>query len=759
MEQKIFETKIGDRILKIETGKLAQQAGGSCLVTIGGTSVLATVCMSSETRDTDFFPVTVEFEERLYAAGRIKGSRFLKREGRPTDEAVLKGRAIDRAIRPLFPEGIRNEVQLILTVLSADEENDSEVVGFIGAVAALSISEVPWNGPISAVKVGLVNDEFILNPTQEQLEKSSLDLMIAGTPEKIIMIECGAKIVAEDKMLEAMKFGKKYFQPVIELVNKIQKEIGKEKAKEEDLKPKLEPEVAQAREKAIEEAKKFITQKVNEYLFEGERGTKALRKEGVHEIVDGLDKHLEGMELGEDAVLYAHMYSKELIQNEVSKVLLEKGVRVDGRKLDEIRPLTVENALLERTHGSGLFQRGETQVLSVVTLGSPKDEQLLEDMFGETKKRYIHHYTFAPFSVGEVKRMGGVGRRDIGHGALAEKALEPVIPDKEQFLYTIRVVSETLGSNGSSSMASTCGSTIALMDAGVPIKAPVAGIAMGLVSNKKGDYKILTDIQDLEDGLGGMDFKITGTSEGITAIQLDTKTKGLTDEMVEKTLAQGREARMFILNEIEKVITSPREELSKYAPRIESMKIDPEKIGSVIGSGGKTINEIVEATDTVINIDDDGLVMITSHSPENMERAKKWIHDLVRDPKVGEVYKGRVVKVAEFGAFVNLLPGRDGLLHISEIAHEHVRNVEDVLHEGDEVEVKVIGFDRGKVKLSRKALLKKPEGGRFDKGSGPVPPHKRNDDHRFGPKPPHHSSQPKEKEEPKKRFGLFRKDK
>jgi polyribonucleotide nucleotidyltransferase len=702
MESFRFEKEIAGRKLIIETGKLANQAHGSVTVSYGDTVILATAVISNETREgIDFFPLTVEFEERLYAVGRIKGSRFIKRDTRPGDEAVLNGRMIDRAIRPLFSEDIRNEVQVILTVLSVDGENPSKIVGLIAASAALAISNIPWNGPLAGINVGLKDGEFILNPTVSQLNEGDLELTLAGNAEKFVMIEAEAKEVPEKTVLEAFKFGQKAMKDIIDLINQAVKKVGKEKLTILDIMPQETEEGLQKKKDILKVADEFITEKVNPYLLNAVKPTKALRKHGMHELMNELHKLLLEKGYEEDLVHYTLENTYNIIDQKVSAAILERESRVDGRKLNQIRPLSFEVGLFKRLHGSGLFQRGETQVLSVVTLGGPGDAQTLDSMEEVGEKRYMHHYTFAPFAVAEVKQMRGLGRREIGHGALAEKALIPVLPSKEDFPYTIRVVSETLGSNGSSSMASTCGSTLALMDAGVPLKSPVVGIAMGLATDGKGKYKIITDLQDLEDGPGGMDFKITGTKNGITAIQMDTKTDGLTFKMIEETLTQGREALNQLLKEMAKVIAEPRAEMSPFAPRITTFTIDPAKIKDVIGPGGKIINKIIAETGVDIDIDDDGLVMVTSNNAEMSAKAVLIIKNIVKVPEPGEIYKGKVVRIMDFGAFVEILPGKDGMVHISKLAPGRVNKVTDIVEEGMEVTVKVNEIDsQGRINLS-----------------------------------------------------------
>ncbi|MDD5340838.1 MAG: polyribonucleotide nucleotidyltransferase [Patescibacteria group bacterium] len=719
MEVLRFEKEIAGRTLKIETGKLANQANGSVTVSYGDTVVLATAVISRETREgIDFFPLTVEFEERLYAAGRIKGSKFIKRDTRPGDEAVLNGRMIDRAIRPLFNEEIRNEVQVILTVLSVDGENPSKIVGLIAASAALAISNIPWNGPLAGINIGQKDGEFILNPTVAQLNEGDLELTLAGTKDKIIMIEAEAKQVPDKTVFEAFKFGQKALGDIVGLINEVVREAGRDKLNVLDLMPHETEETLKIRKEMLDIAEKFVSEKVKPYLLDEVRPTKALRKHGLHELTNELHKMLTEKGYEDELIDQVIIESVKMIEQKTSAAIVETGARVDGRKVDQIRPLSFEVGIFKRLHGSGLFQRGETQVLSVVTLAGPGEAQVLESMEEVGEKRYMHHYTFAPFAVAEVKPMRGLGRREIGHGALAEKALVSVLPSKENFPYTIRVVSETLGSNGSSSMASTCGSTLALMDAGVPIKNPVAGIALGLATDGSGKYKIITDLQDLEDGPGGMDFKITGTKDGITAIQMDTKSDGLTIKMVEETLSQGRKALNQVLEEMSKVIDKPRPDLSPFAPRITSFFIDPEKIKDVIGPGGKMINKIIDETGVTIDVEQTGQVMVTSNNSEMATRAVMWIKDIVKEVEVGEIYNGKVVRIMDFGAFVEVLPGKDGMIHISKMAPFRIARVTDVLNLGDEVKVKVDEIDsQGRVNLSLIEGGKKPvpaPGGGFD---------------------------------------------
>ncbi len=689
-----FEIEWGGKPLIIETGRYAHQANAACTVQYGGTLVLATATMSKNKREgIDWLPLMVDYEEKLYAAGRIKGSRFIKKEGRPTDEAVLTGRSIDRGIRPLFNQDIRNEIQVIVTVLSFDGENDPDIPGIVAACTALHMSDIPWQGPLAGIRVGQIDGEWVINPSYEAREKSDIDLAFAGTSEKILMVEAGADECDDETVVGAFEFGRKHLKKVIDLMEEVRAKAGSEKV--DVMSPTTdEEEIAlEERERIVELAKEFIANKTQEYYFSAPKASKNERRAAMNQITEELEKYLIEQGVEEEMISYVKGKIYELIEAEVSRAILEENKRVDGRAMDEVRQLVVETGLLPRVHGSGHFMRGETQVLSIITLGSPGDEQTLDGMETVGTKRYMHHYNFPPYSVGEVKPMRGPGRRDIGHGALAEKALMPVIPHKEDFPYAIRVVSEVMGSNGSSSMASTCGSTIALMDAGVPIKKPVAGIAMGVAT--EGDkWKVFTDLQDLEDGPGGMDFKITGTRDGITAIQMDTKTHGLAHDIVVETFKMAKQARFQIIDAIEAQIKAPRKELSPYAPRIISMKINPEKIRDVIGPGGKMINEIIDTTGVhAIDIEDDGMIMITSVGQEPAEKAQEWIENLTKEVEVGEIYKGKVVRLMDFGAFVEVLPGQDGLVHISELAPWHVNKVTDVVDVGDEVFVKAIEID------------------------------------------------------------------
>ncbi len=701
--QKEYSIEWGGRTLTIGVGQLAQQANGSCTVRYGDTVVLCTATMGDVREGVDFLPLSVDFEERMYAAGRIKGSRFIKREGRPTDEAILSGRLIDRAIRPLFSDTFRNEIAVVATVFSHDQENDADVPGLIGASCALMLSNIPWKGPIAAVRIGQKNGQLVLMPTYAEIVTDGLDLVVAGTSEKTIMVEAGANIVSEEKMLEAMKFAHANLGPIVELINTVVAENGKHKldptapASEEEATKRAEIAEIHAKVRAFLETK-------NEVLFAEPLKTKADRKTAVARLKSELNSHLAEIGIGKDNRKKAEDVVDEFIEAAVTRQIFESGRRADGRACDEIRELDCAVGVMPRTHGSGLFQRGSTQVLSTVTLGSPGMEQTLDTMEFQLKKRYFHHYNFPSYSVGETRSNRGPGRREIGHGALAERALLPVLPTREVFPYTIRVVSEVLGSNGSSSMGATCGSTLALMDAGVPIAAPVAGIAMGLASDERtGTYRVITDLQDLEDGDGGMDFKIAGTRNGITAVQMDTKTSGLPWDVVVQTFTQAREARVQILDAIERKISTSRTELSKWAPRIEVLHINPDRIRDVIGPGGKIINEIIDACNVQIDIEDDGLVMITAVNPDGMKKAIEWVKQLTREVAVGEVFTGPVTRTLDFGAFVEISPKQEGMVHISELAPQRVDKVSDIVKIGDMVTVKVIEIDSmGRINLSIK---------------------------------------------------------
>lgn len=706
--------ELGGRTLSLETGKLAEQADASVLAQYGETVVLATVVMSQNERDgIDFFPLMVEYEERLYAAGKIKGSRFIKREGRPPDEAILTSRLIDRAIRPLFDERLRRDVQVVCTALSWDQENDPDVLALVAASAALSISSIPWAGPLGALRIGRIPSdedsakaEWALNTTYAARAKSQLDLVVAGTDEKVVMLEAGAQEVSEEVTGEALTFALKHMKGITKLIEELKEKAGKPKVPvaPHEITDEAERKTAEEKAALVAQVQKWLEQKVPEVMYGGAKHTKTSRHAALGQLQEELEEYLVSEQIGKDKRKDIFTFFKKYVEREITRKILDEDKRVDGRKLTDIRPLTSEVSVLPRTHGSGLFQRGETQVLSTVTLGSPGMEQTLDSMEETGKKRYMHHYNFPPYSVGEAKPMRGPGRREIGHGALAERALLPVIPsDKLSFPYTIRVVSEVLGSNGSSSMASTCGSTLALMDAGVPIKKPVAGIAMGLASDEKGNYKILTDLQDLEDGPGGMDFKIAGTRDGITAIQMDTKTKGLTLQICKETLAQAKIARLQILDVIESVIAAPRAEMSPHAPRIYTLMIKPDSIRNVIGPGGKMINEIIAVTGVQIDIEDDGTVMVTAPNPDSADKALNWIKQLTHEVAAGERYEGKVTRIMDFGAFVEVLPKQEGLVHISELAPFRVGSVTDVVQEGDIIPVVVREIDAmGRINLSLK---------------------------------------------------------
>ncbi|MFZ2225936.1 MAG: polyribonucleotide nucleotidyltransferase [Candidatus Moraniibacteriota bacterium] len=701
MNQKKWSLQIGGRILEIETGLLAGQANGAVTVRYGDTVVLATAVMSKgASRVSGYFPLMVDFEERYYAAGKIKGSRFIKREGRPSDDAVLSGRAVDRTIRPLFNHRMRNDVQVIVTVLSYDCENDPDTIAIIAASTALAISNIPWNGPVAAVRVEKADGEFVLNPvTNGELTEGGLDLLISGSADKVNMIESGAMEISEEEMLRAFTFGQLAIKKIVDFILEIQKEIGKEKNM-----PTLVAGTPEFEEKVKEI---LLTENLAEALYDKD---KKVIEEKMSAIQDKVKEYIKATfpqevdKLKEVAEIVFEEVSDEIVHQNI----LEHELRPDSRKLDEIRHIECRTGILPRTHGTGLFTRGETQALTVTTLGSPGDEQVIDTMEVDMKKRYIHHYNFPPYSVGEVRPMRGPGRREVGHGALAEKALVPVLPSKEEFPYTILLVSEILSSNGSSSMASTCGSTLSLMDAGVPIKRPVSGIAMGIIVGKDDKFKILTDIQGLEDHYGDMDFKVAGTEKGITAMQMDVKVDGVTLEMLSAVLAQSHRNRLEILKKITDTLPEPRKEMSQYAPRIITMQINPEKIRNVIGTGGKIINEIIDQTGVQIDIEDSGMIFITSPDQVSAGKAKEWIDNLTHEVKAGELFNAKVTRIMAFGAFAEILPGQEGLIHISEIAERRIEKVEDVLSVGDVVPVKVKEIDaQGRINLS--ARLAKPQ--------------------------------------------------
>jgi polyribonucleotide nucleotidyltransferase len=699
---KQFEMELGGRKLIAEIGQLAQQASGSALIRYGETEVLVTATMSKEPREgVDFFPLTVDYEERLYAVGRIPGG-FVKREGRPAERAILAARLTDRPLRPLFPDGFRNEIQVVTTVMATDYDNKPELCSLIGASVALSISEIPFDGPIGAVEIGYIDGEYVINPTSEQLANSALELVVAGTKDAVLMVEAGAQEVPEEVILEAIMFGHQEIMKIVDWITKIQQAVGKEKVqvKPEEVEPELVAAVENIARSAMQEAIMNNDKAAREAAIED---VKAHTKEMLAEQYPDQAKNI-------DAVL------RQILKAEVRKSILERGIRPDGRTPYEIRPIACQVGLLRRTHGSGLFTRGQTQVMTITTLGPISDVQHLDGLGQEEFKRYLHHYNFPPYSVGETRPMRGPGRREIGHGALAERALLPVIPDQESFPYTIRLVSEVVSSNGSTSMASVCGSTLALMDAGVPIKAPVAGVAMGLVKDEK-EVVVLTDIQGIEDALGDMDFKVAGTKEGVTAIQMDMKIAGIDRDVLAKALAIARESRLLILQRMLETIAEPRAELSPYAPRMIVEQIDPDKIRDVIGPGGKMINKIINETGVEIDIEDDGRIFIAAVDQEAGERARQWIRDLTQDVEVGRIYRGKVARIMNFGAFVEILPGKEGLVHISQLAEGRVGKVEDVVSVGDEIEVKVTEIDNlGRINLSRKEVLLTAKGETADNG-------------------------------------------
>ena len=706
-KEQVFSCDWLGRPLTIKTGRLALQADSAVVVQYADTVVMATVVQSKTEREgIDYFPLMVDLEEKLYAAGIIKGSRWIKREGRPTDESILTGRMIDRSVRPLFNGDSRKDVQLILTVLSADKKNDHDIVALVAASAALSLSGVEWNGPIGGIRVGRIDNKLVFNPTYEEREQSDFDLIVAGTEKKAIMIEAGANETNEDDIYEAIIAGQKELQGSVDLIKEMVKKVGVKKAIETSNNISDEEKIdAEEKEKLKETAALWLKDNVNKILFDKTYYTKGERKLAVAEIKKQLDNYLFSQNIDKSSRSWAIKKTiDQAIDTEVTRELVDNERRVDGRKLTEIRKLEADTEILPRNHGAGLFSRGETQIMSIVTLGASGLAQTLEGIEGNSTKSFMHHYNFPPYSVGEAKPMRGPGRRDIGHGSLAEKALEPLIPGKTDFPYTIRVVSETLGSNGSSSMGSTCAACLALMDAGVPIKKPVAGIAIGLASNDDmSKWKVLTDIQDLEDGKGGMDFKVTGTKDGITAIQLDTKTDGLLPEIIKQALKQGRDGRLEILDVMAGAIKEPRTELSPYAPRITTLQINPDKIREIIGPGGKIINEIIDACGVEIDIEDDGLVMVCGTDAEGSKKALKWINDIVREFEAGEIFTGKVVRILDFGAFVELMPGRDGMVHVSELAPYRIGKPADFIKEGDIVTVKIKEIDeKGRVNLTMK---------------------------------------------------------
>lgn len=692
-DKRVYSFELAGRPLTFEIGELAKQANASVLVRYGDTVVLSTCVASKDPKDIDFFPLTIGYEERLYAVGKVPGG-FIKREGRPSEHAILAGRLIDRPIRPLFPDGFRNDVQVINYVMSVDHDNSPEVSAMIGSSLSLSISDIPFEGPIAGVIVGRVNGEFVLNPTVEQLENSDIDLTVAGTKDAVNMVEAGAKEVTEEDMLEAIMFGHEAIKQIISFQEQIVAEIGKEKMQLNLY--EVDPAI-NARVREMAEADMLAAIQVVE---------KHARQEAIDAVNARVLEVFEAEEATEKELKQVKEVLNKIVKEEVRRLITDEKVRPDGRKIDEIRPLSSRVDLLPRTHGSALFTRGQTQALSVCTLGALNEHQMLDGLEVEETKRFMHHYNFPPFSVGETGRYGAPGRREVGHGALGERALKQVMPSEKEFPYTVRLVSEVLESNGSTSQASICASTMALMAAGVPIKAPVAGIAMGLV--KKGEnYTVLTDIQGMEDHLGDMDFKVAGTSKGVTALQMDIKIEGLSREILEEALQQAKVGRMQILDHMLGTISETRQDLSVYAPKIRVMTIKVDKIRDVIGPGGKQINEIIDKTGVKIDIEQDGTVYILHDNTENINQAVAMIEDIVREVEVGKIYLGKVVRIEKFGAFVEIFPGQDGLVHISQLAEERVAKTEDVVSVGDQIYVKVTEIDdRGRVNLSRKEAMK-----------------------------------------------------
>ena len=687
----IFEMQLGGRTLTVETGKLAQMANGACTLRYGDTVLLVTATNSAKPKEgIDFFPLSVDFEEKLYSAGKIPGS-FIRREGKPSEKAILTSRLIDRPIRPLFPKGYRNDVQVVATVLSVDIDHNPDTIAMIGSSVALSISSIPFNGPTGSVSVGLVDGQFIINPTFEQREKSDMYLVVSGTKDAIMMVEAGSNEVSEEVMLNAILFAHEEIKKICDFVQTIANEIGKEKDEYYVFKPLEEVEVA---------VTEFASQKMKDAI---KTVDKQERQDNMEKVKDETMAHFEEIfpenMKDVDEVIYS------ITKKEVRNMIVKDKVRPDNRAQEGIRPIWCEAGVLPRTHGSAIFTRGQTQVLSVATLAGLSEAQTIDGLDEEEERRYMHHYNFPAFSVGEARASRGPGRREIGHGALAQRAIEPLLPSEEEFPYTIRVVSEVMSSNGSTSQASVCGSTLCLLDAGVPMKDMVAGIAMGLIKDEE-DVVILSDIQGMEDFLGDMDFKVAGTEKGITAIQMDIKISGIDEDILKRALAQAREGRLHILGEMRKVIDKPRESLSPYAPMIINMMINPDKIREVIGTGGKVINKIIDETGVKIDIDNDGKVSILSNDQEMCMKAKAIIEGIVAEPEIGKIYSGKITKIMQFGAFVEILPGKEGLLHISQMDKQRVAKVEDLFKEGDSVEVKLTEIDsQGRLNLSRKVLL------------------------------------------------------
>ncbi len=699
-ERKVYtvSAEIAGRTLTLETGRLAEQADGAVLVRYGDTVLLATVVIARETRESiDFFPLTVDYEEKMYAAGKIPGN-FFKREGKPTTTATLISRLTDRPLRPLFPKGFCHEVQVIVTTFAIDMVNDPSPLATIGASAALAISGVPFAGPVGAVQVGQINGELVINPAMADMEHSRLDLAVAGTRDAVLMVEASAYELSEAEMLEAIIQGHTVCKDIVDLQEQLVALCGRPK---QEFVP---PEVDTSLEEAVAE---YMGTRLTEAMNHPD---KMAREEATQALKADVLAHFTADEPEEEVAARRSDVERafeQVFKEAVRSAILERGIRVDGRGLKDVRPIDVQVGILPRVHGTGLFTRGQTQVLTITTLGAPSEEQRLDDLGVETTKRYIHHYNFPPFSTGEVKRLAGPRRRDIGHGVLAERALYAVLPEENEFPYTMRLVSEVLSSNGSSSMASVCGSSLSLMDAGVPIKRPVAGVAMGLVTGPNGEWRVLTDIQGLEDALGDMDFKVAGTSAGVTALQMDIKTTGITYDIMREAFAQAYEGRLFILDKMNAVLSAPRPELSPYAPRIVTLQIPVEKIGALIGPGGKTIRGIIEQTGATVDVEDDGRVFIATADSNAAQKAIMMVEGLTREAKVGDVFLGKVVRIMPYGAFVNILPGKDGMVHVSELSDERVATVEEVVQIGDEINVMVIDVDpvNNKISLSRRAVL------------------------------------------------------
>jgi len=702
MQNYNFQIGVGGRNLKVEFRNLAEQANADVLVSYGETLVLATAVMSKEERGgLSFFPLTVDYEERYYAAGKIRGARYVRREGRPSDEAICNARLIDRTIRPRFPKDLKRDIQVVITVLSWDGQNDPDIVGLIAASLALSVSDIPWSGPIAAVRISKSNSEFVLNPTYEERGENSVDLVLAGGKSLkdeflINMIEGNFEEIEDDSLLKIFDFAEPHLKRIIDFQKEIVEKIGKAKISPVISSPDIELE---------REIKEFLKDSLEKAVFQGK---KQARMEDADKLRGELSSFVESNYSDQGKIKYALDYWEKEVERIIHENIIEKEKRPDGRRLDEIREIQTEVGIIPRTHGSGLFCRGQTKALSILTLGAPGDQQLLEGMEIVGKKRFMHHYNFPPYSVGEIRPMRGPGRRDIGHGMLAEKSLLPLIPSFEEFPYTMRIVSEILSSNGSTSMASVSSSSLALMDAGVPIKRPAAGIALGLMTDIKGNYKILTDIQGPEDHHGDMDLKVAGTKNGVTAMQMDVKIEGINKKILEEALSRAKKARLQILEKMEKVLTEPRPQLSPYAPRILTIQINPEKIREVIGPGGKTINEIIADTGVTIDVQPTGLIFITSEKEETAKKALSWIKNITREIKVGEIFQGKVKKIVDFGAFIELLPGQEGLVHVSDLSPLRIRRVEDIMKVGDLLSVKVIKIDElGRINLSLdKASLK-----------------------------------------------------